>query len=276
MITTAISGSARLNVDSLKHISSFIGIILNIILIVQISHCMCLFPYPINWRDSASSATYLWFEVEWGIFVGTIVSNLLFLLIRSCTHHKLQLDSIPVKKQLPEVDTIIAIKDVADAFGAAWIPFFVSSFLFFQPNNVTESGYTKNQLVSILVFNMISVVCITFLVFVEWKKGPKWYTKNSPILFFTFMLLNFIIVPLANIVYFFILAFAVPGFEVKQVFIESWVIFFLIVSMSRVFEFFFVIRRSVLLDAKNYLAAQKLLAREEQELDEILIEDETA
>jgi hypothetical protein len=114
------------------------------------------------------------------------------------------------------------------------------------------------------------------LVFVEWKKGPKWYTKASPIIFFTFVLLNFLIVPIANIVYFFILAFGVPGFAVKQVFVESWVIFFLIVSMSRIFDFFFVIRRSVLIDAKNYLAAQKLLIKEEKELDEVLIEDETA
>jgi len=130
MVTTAISGSDKLKLDSLKHVSSFIGIILNMILIIQISHCMCLFPYPMHWEDPVISATYVWFEVEWGIFVGNIVSNLLFLLLRSFTHHKLQLDQIAVKKQLPEVDTIIAIKDVADAFGAAWVPFFISSFLF--------------------------------------------------------------------------------------------------------------------------------------------------
>jgi hypothetical protein len=114
------------------------------------------------------------------------------------------------------------------------------------------------------------------LVFVEWKKGPKWYVKAAPIIFFSFLLLNFLIVPIANIVYFFILAFGVPGFSVKLVFIESWVIFFLIVSMTRIFDFFFVIRRSVLVDARNYLAAQKLLKEEEKELDEILIEDDTA
>lgn len=120
------------------------------------------------------------------------------------------------------------------------------------------------------------MICITFLVFVEWKKGPKWYVKAAPIIFFSFLLLNFLIVPIANIVYFFILAFGVPGFSVKLVFIESWVIFFLIVSMTRIFDFFFVIRRSVLVDARNYLAAQKLLKEEEKELDEILIEDDTA
>jgi hypothetical protein len=98
MVTTAISGSDRLNLDSLKQISSFLGIILNMILIVQISHCMCLFPYPMHWEDPVLSATYVWFEVEWGIFIGNIASNSLFLLLRSFTHHKLQLDQVPVKK----------------------------------------------------------------------------------------------------------------------------------------------------------------------------------
>ena len=46
--------------------------------------------------------------------------------------------------------------------------------------------------------------------------------------------------------------------------------------MTRIFDFFFVIRRSVLVDARNYLAAQKLLIEEEKDLDEVLIEDEIA
>jgi hypothetical protein len=91
---------------------------------------MCLFPYPTHWGDPVLSATYVWFEVELGIFIGTIISNSFFLLLRTLTHHKLQLDKIPVQKQLPEIDTIIAIKDNADAFGAAFIPFLISSFLY--------------------------------------------------------------------------------------------------------------------------------------------------
>jgi len=101
---------------------------------------MCLFPYPTHWEDPVLSATYVWFEIEWGIFIGNIISNSLFLLIRSLTHHKLQLDQIPVKKQLPEIDTIIAIKVNADAFGAALVPFLISSYLYIQPNNTTGAS----------------------------------------------------------------------------------------------------------------------------------------
>jgi hypothetical protein len=45
--------------------------------------------------------------------------------------------------------------------------------------------------------------------------------------------------------------------------------------MSRVFEFFFVIRRSVIVDARNYIAAKELMQQEQNNLDEVLIEDDT-
>jgi len=142
MITSAISGSDRLNLDSIKHASSFLGIILNIILVVQVSHCMCLFPYPMNWKDPVLSATYVWFEIEWGIFLGTVISTTLFLVLRSSTHHKLQLDEIPVKKQLPDIDTVIAIKNLSDEFVYDWVPFLISLYLYIQPND-SNTGYSK-------------------------------------------------------------------------------------------------------------------------------------
>jgi hypothetical protein len=52
----------------------------------------------VTWSDPIIAASYMWYEVEMGIFVCNIASNALFLLIRSCTHHKLQIDGIPVKK----------------------------------------------------------------------------------------------------------------------------------------------------------------------------------
>jgi len=116
---------------------------------------------------------------------------------------------------------------------------------------------------------------MTFLIFVDWKKGPKWYLKVSPAIFFSLIMLNYLIIPVVNIAFFFYLAFAVPGFDVKKIYIESWVIFFLVVSASRIFEFFLVIKKSVLVDARNYISARKELDREENQLEEVLIEDET-
>jgi len=95
--------------------------------------------------------------------------------------------------------------------------------------------------------------------------------KISPYLFFSLTLLNYIIIPIANIVFILIIFFAAPGFDIKKEYIESWVIFFLIVSFSRILEFFLVIKKSVLFDARNYMAARKKLEMEKGELDEVLI-----
>jgi hypothetical protein len=37
------------------------------------------------------------------------------------------------------------------------------------------------------------------LIFVHWRKGPKWWTKIAPILFYSLAWLLFIVLPLSNI-----------------------------------------------------------------------------
>jgi hypothetical protein len=41
--------------------------------------------------------------------MGTLMSNILFIALRTQIRHKIQLDRVPEKKQLPDIDTIIAI-----------------------------------------------------------------------------------------------------------------------------------------------------------------------
>ena len=90
MITTAIGNNQRLNWDGLKQASNSLGMFLNIYLMLEVTFVMLTYPTsPFPWDDTIIAASYLWFEVEMGIFVGNLASNALFLMIRSCTHHKL-------------------------------------------------------------------------------------------------------------------------------------------------------------------------------------------
>jgi uncharacterized membrane protein len=100
---------------------------------------------------------------------------------------------------LPGVDTIIAIQEVSNAFNAQYIPLMVSCILFFQPNN-TNTGKLFWQLEVILISNFISAFCITFLIFVHWKKGPDWWLKVSHKVFFTLLLINYVFIPLINVI----------------------------------------------------------------------------
>jgi hypothetical protein len=218
---------------------------------------MSFVPQPFNWElaDSGLSSVMIWFEIEWLVFIGTVLSNMLFLALRTCMRHKIQLDQVPERKQLPGVDTIIAIQEVANAFNAQYVPMIVSMFLFFQPNN-TNTGTLYWQLTFIAATQLVSCFCITFLIFVHWKKGPDWYLKYSHKVFFILLLLNYLILPGLNVA-FFLFYIIWPGINLKQQSIESYIIFVSIVCLMRIFEFVTLIRRSVLLDAKIFLETAK-------------------
>jgi hypothetical protein len=115
-----------------------------------------------------------------------LTSNVFFILIRSCIRHKLQLDQIDEKRQLPNVDTIIAVSEVANAFHAQFVPCFVNTFLKFTPTG--DNSGLETQLSIIFVSNYLSLLAIVFLIFVPWKKGPDIYLKVSPYIFYTMML----------------------------------------------------------------------------------------
>lgn len=93
------------------------------------------------------------------------------------------------------------------------------------------------QLLVILVSNYISVCFTITLIFVSWKKGPKWYKKIAPYVFFGMLLIVYIFVPLLNIGYN-IATFAIPGIDNKANFYESWVLLYLILNIARLLGFF--------------------------------------
>lgn len=110
----------------------------------------------------------------------------------------------------------------------------------------------------ILISNLISMVCISFLVFVPWKRGSKCWTSVSPYIFYVVLLMNYLIIPFANIFVSFFL-FCNPHWDLKAQTAETYVLFFFGTCCMRIFEFFANIKRTVLLDARTYLSSIKEL-----------------
>jgi len=137
------------------------------------------------------------------------------------------------------------------------VPFLVCSFLYFSPNG-TNQGFLFVQLTIIFMSTLISLFSITYLIFVPWKKGPAWYLKISHIIMYILLITNYLIIPIANLglAVFFIVD---PSYDLKNQTVQSWVVFFNVVCFSRILEFFTMIRKTVLIDAKNYLAARAAL-----------------
>ena len=137
------------------------------------------------------------------------------------------------------------------------VPFIVSTILYIQPNG-TNNGFLFVQLTIIFASNIISLLCITYLIFIPWKKGPASYIKYSHIVMYILLITNYLIIPFGNLgmALFFIVD---PAYNLKNQTVQSWVVFFNVVCFTRIFEFFTMIRKTVLLDAKNYMAAKKAL-----------------
>ena len=248
-----ITNNPRLNLDGLKAFASFLGMILMVNLIAQVTECMYCFPQPFAWLllPEGLRSIFLWFEIEWCVFVGTLFSNVLFIALRTQIRHKIQLDRVPEKKQLPGIDTIVAIQEVANAFGAQIIPLVVGMYIYIQKNN-TNNGVLFWELKMILFSNLISALCITYLIFVPWKKGPEWYLKHSHKVFFVLLVTNYLVLPIINNIAF-IYFITDPQVDLKKESIESYIVFFNIVCFMRIVEYVVIVRRTVWLDAKVYL-----------------------
>ncbi len=90
-------------------------------MILTASKCMIFYPYPLSDKsldNTQMKASYLWLIIEQLVFISTLVSNVVFIMLRSCIRNMLQLDMIDEKRQLPNVDTIISISEVANAWNA--------------------------------------------------------------------------------------------------------------------------------------------------------------
>lgn len=160
-----------------------------------------------------------------------------------------------VKRQLPNQDTVIATTEVVNAFNSQFVPFAVNTYLALAPTG--DKGGLQAQLRLIFISNVLSVIAISYLIFVPWKKGPECYLKISPIIFFTMVYLNYIIIPLINIglTVFFTLN---PKYDLKVLPLESWVIFVTIVNFSRLVEYFTSLKKIFLDDARIYLETRKI------------------
>lgn len=98
-------------------------------------------------------------------------------------------------------------------------------------------------------------MCITFLLFLPWKKGPAFWTKISPFIFFAVALLNYLVIPLVNI-FIAIFCFTQPKFNITEATIETYVLFIFVICITRVVEYFTLFRRNILVDAKIYLQSK--------------------
>lgn len=72
------------------------------------------------YRERTVRHYLIWLDIEWNVFLAILVSDFVFIIIRSFVRHKVSMDQLPVKKQLNNIDTVSAIKPVLNVFNTSF------------------------------------------------------------------------------------------------------------------------------------------------------------
>lgn len=81
---------------------------------------------PISWMQSHESVIgVIWLKIELATFAGTIMTNILFMLMRSLKEPSVKIELVDKKKQLPSVDSIEAMGILMSQYLAFGVPCYV-------------------------------------------------------------------------------------------------------------------------------------------------------
>lgn len=109
---------------------------------------------------SVSLSTEMWIMIEIANVTGLVITNIAFLMLRSCARHKVTFDNSSGKDELPNTETVIALKPLINSFNSVWIPFLVAV-------SVKTYWYTWFMR-SIYAVATINALFSTILIFVHW------------------------------------------------------------------------------------------------------------
>ena len=187
------------------------------------------------------------------------------MMIRGCVRSKVQLRPINETKCLPETDALTANKDEINLFSSFFFPLVVLI-------EVPDTGKQfkpyfdfgdQNPIKFLKWSTAISFFAIIVLIFVHWRKGPKWWTKIAPILFYSLAWLLFIVLPLSNIcvaISYLVRksnqAKAIESYDkiLKEIILLlfQYCLFYSLVAVCRIIEFFVLIRPAMSNMMKTY------------------------
>lgn len=85
---------------------------------------------PLQWMETEKTVRgTIWLQVELITFCGVLVSNMIFMTIRSCRQVQTKIDMMDKRKQLPATDTLEAYMNLLQQYQSFFVPVCVLFFL---------------------------------------------------------------------------------------------------------------------------------------------------
>jgi hypothetical protein len=172
------------------------GLCIELALFSLVINCLIHLKSPSKTVSFISDAYRTWLLILEFSLIGQIASGVIFMMIRGCTRSKVQLRPINETKCLPETDALTANKDEINLFSSFLIPLVV---LIEVPDISKKVRFGDGSIIFLKCSTGISFFAILVMIFVHWRKGPKWWTKIAPIFFYCLAWLLFVVLPLSNI-----------------------------------------------------------------------------
>lgn len=243
-----------------------IGCFLLINLLITVYEMAYCYPDPEQLGEDGfnmalfGSFTYLLIEQVCVVFI--IYANIIFMLLRGCCRHKVTYTSLPAHRQIAEIDTIFVMKTLMNQFSIRVIAVGVMKNLNFQ--------FDLPEYNAMAWFSYTSLVLITLLIFVHWRKGPSWWVKISKPLFLGILVTDFFLLPVGTLI--------VMAFYLKKVntpeneFLKFYNFLFVwlgCVAIGRLVDLFFTVRPMLMEQARalDAIEDRNTLALKEQLLE---------
>ena len=132
MVSCWLNSSSRFNNKILNYFCTFLGMFWYIFEILSIALNNYMTPPPNSANtgvfNTQTAAIITWGRIELYVWFGIVVSNIVFMFLRSLIRPALDPTVyIDDKKKIPQIDTIIALQEVASLFHTEFVPFWVSN-----------------------------------------------------------------------------------------------------------------------------------------------------
>ena len=202
-----------------------------------------------------------WFKTELIAFLGVILSNVGFMLMRSITKPGTKVDFQDKTKRLPDVDSVAALNVSKNEFTDFFVPCVVGYYCtttFYIKYNV---GHEFMRYITYSAFAQLMI--LTFLIFGKWKKGGEKWLKIAPKLFYCLTILLYVIMPIAYLAIFNFMFNIITSSLYGLTFVPL-----MGMALLRIPFYLLVIRRQIIKDSKAYLAKRKASLQLRQELSD--------
>lgn len=131
MIPITVMGSTtRMDYIGIAIGGSFIGMLATVYVLIIVAAINYITP-RLGKCDTFEEAAFVnWMHIEIFYNLAIVISNMIFMAVRACLKHKVEVDrSIDEKKKLPFIDTLAALTHVTGAWNTEMVPLTLSNAL---------------------------------------------------------------------------------------------------------------------------------------------------